>query len=71
MIEDFVGEYNQQKKLRDSSPTSPHGLRAVERMRVIESSIEELKLQIKNPERHAMMIHGGYSEEELKSGVVK
>jgi len=65
MIEDFSLEYAQQKKLRDTEPNSPHGLRASERMKVISQSIEELKMQIKNPERHAMMIHGGYSKEEM------
>ena len=66
MIKDFEREYEQQKTLRDRSPNSPHGLRAVERMRVIESGIDELKKQIKDPSRHNSLVEGGYSEEELQ-----
>lgn len=55
MIDDFILEYEQQRTL-DNKP----------RMYVIEQSIRELREQIKNPERHAKMIHGGYSDEEMK-----
>lgn len=65
MIDDFSLEYKQQKKLHQQAPLSPHGLRAIERMRVIESSIGELKEQMKDPQRHDKFIHGGYSNEEL------
>ena len=66
MIDDFALEYGEQKKLADKWPSSPHGLRAKERMLVIESSINELKEQIKNPSRHNSYLQGGYSQEELQ-----
>jgi hypothetical protein len=65
MLRGFQEEVKENKKLLSSRGLSPFIYqRAEERLRVVESSIEEIKKQMANPYRHAMLQQGINPESE-------
>jgi hypothetical protein len=57
MFDEFLLEYKDMEKLL-KHPLSHIRERASSRMKVLDASIEELKKQIANPQRHSMLQEG-------------
>jgi hypothetical protein len=67
MIADFELERGEMIKIRDSSKQGSFEYkRAVNRLAVIDQSVDELKKQINDPTRMQKQAKGGYSKKELE-----
>lgn len=67
MLLDFELERGEMVRIKNSNPAGSEGYnRAINRLVVIDQSVEELKKQMADPERMHRLDQGGYTEEELK-----